>query len=281
MKVIHSRLARAAGDDGPGDWEYFGMRLAELAGIPPGARVLDVGTGGGSVLLPAAQQAGEGGRAIGLDLDPGWFRYVRPKVRDRGLGNTALVHMDAGHLGFADGRFDRVLCGFLGWDHCFDFRRAEFTAPDTRLAAIWRVLKPGGRLGISSWVSRSDITWFGEQFLSTFPGYVAGWERAEGRALRVYRESAEGYERILRAGGFQDVELVTETEAFVSADEEEWWGQVWGSYWWQHIDPVAERDPDKLQRFKEQVFEGLQQQKGPDGIRSSKTALFALGTRPP
>jgi ubiquinone/menaquinone biosynthesis C-methylase UbiE len=280
MKVIYSRLARAAGDDGPDYWEYFGTRLVDLAGIPPGARVLDVGTGPGSVLLPAAEQAGEEGQAIGMDIDHDWFRHVRPKIRDRGLRNTAFVHMDAAHLGFADGRFDRVLCGFLAWDYCFDFDRTEFTGPDTRLAAIGRVLKPGGRLGISSWVSRSDINWFGEQFLSTFPGYVADWEKEKGRALRVYRESAEGYERILRAGGFQDIELVTETEEFVSADEEEWWGQVWGAMWWEHVDPLAERDPDRLQRFKERVFEALQPQKGPEGIPSTKTALFALGARP-
>ena len=38
--------------------DHFGARLAETAGIHPGARVLDVACGRGAVLLPAAARAG-------------------------------------------------------------------------------------------------------------------------------------------------------------------------------------------------------------------------------
>jgi ubiquinone/menaquinone biosynthesis C-methylase UbiE len=280
MKVVYSRLASDTSPSSPDYWQYFGARLADLAEIPRGATVLDVGTGPGSVFLPAAEKAGEPGFAVGIDIDWDWFRFVRPGIQARGLGNTALLHMDAAHLGFADGSFDRVLCGNLAWDYCFDFFRMEFTGPDVRLAEIWRLLKAGGRVGISSWVAREDIDWFGEQFIRYFPEYVARWEEEQGEAFRVYHESVDGYAEILRAGGFQNIQVGTETEEFVSAGEEEWWGQVWGAFWWEHIDPIADRDPDKLAHFKASIFEGLHQLKRRDGIRSRKTAVFALGTKP-
>ena len=130
MNPMYSQLARDPGPHSPDYWQYFGTRLAELAGIPPGATVLDVGTGPGSVLLPAAEMAGERGRGIGVDIDHDWYRHLRPKIQTRGLSNVSFAHMDAAHLGFAPGRFDRVLCGMLAWDYCFDFRTLQFRGPD-------------------------------------------------------------------------------------------------------------------------------------------------------
>ena len=56
--------------DGPDYWEYFGVKLVELAAIPPGAQVLDVGCGEGSSLFPAVERVGSRGYAIGIDICP-------------------------------------------------------------------------------------------------------------------------------------------------------------------------------------------------------------------
>jgi ubiquinone/menaquinone biosynthesis C-methylase UbiE len=156
----------------------------------------------------------------------------------------------------------------------------EYTGPDTRLAELTRVLRDGGRVGISSWERQEDLDWLGEQFRKYFPAYVADQEKEMGSVIRVYsKENAKGLERILRKGSFQDIDIITETAEFVSADEEEWWWQVWGAGWWEHIDRVARTDADKLKQFKEQVFENLGQHKQNDGIHFSKTVLFAFGKR--
>lgn len=54
----------------PDYWDYFGARLVEHARISAGERVLDVGCGSGSSLLPAAQLIGQNGFVVGIDICP-------------------------------------------------------------------------------------------------------------------------------------------------------------------------------------------------------------------
>jgi len=82
---------------------------------------------------------------------------------------------------------------------------------------------------------------------------------------------------ILRNSGFENIEIHVETANFVLPDAETWWQQMEqaaGNYLKQVSDPL------KLERFREQVLVGLQQFQYPEGIRFSKTVLFAFGTRP-
>lgn len=281
MKVAYSRLAGTTGAEIPNYWQYFGARLADLAGIQGEAAVLDIGTGSGSVLIPAAEKAGVHGLAVGVDIGFDRCKLALPWIRKRDLRHTVLVQMDAANLGFRAGQFDHVLCGFVGWDYCYDFLRMEFTGADTRLAEISRVLRDGGRVGISSWERQEDLEWFGEQFCRHFPAYTAVQEEAIGSPIMVYsKENAEGLETILRRGSFMEIEITAETAEFVSTDEEEWWWQMWGTGWGEHIRRVARTDGDEVERLKERVFEDLQQHRHRDGIRFSKTVLFALGKAP-
>lgn len=70
MARIWSRPIGLTDLDGPDYWDYFGVRLVEHAAIPPGARVLDVGCGTGSSLLPAAEKTGPRGHVMGIDICP-------------------------------------------------------------------------------------------------------------------------------------------------------------------------------------------------------------------
>ncbi|MGH7456719.1 MAG: methyltransferase domain-containing protein, partial [bacterium] len=53
---------------GPSFFLHFGKRLASGAGILPGSNVLDVATGTGAVLVPAAELVGSEGRVVGIDI---------------------------------------------------------------------------------------------------------------------------------------------------------------------------------------------------------------------
>ena len=71
MTRIWSRPAGISDLDGPDYWDYFGVRLVEQAAISPGEKVLDVACGTGPSLFPAAENTGEHGHVIGIDICPG------------------------------------------------------------------------------------------------------------------------------------------------------------------------------------------------------------------
>jgi O-methyltransferase/aklanonic acid methyltransferase len=118
---------------------YFGPmseRLVAVAEIQPGERVLDVGCGKGSSLLPAAAATGPEGRAIGVDIIPAMVEAARSTLKAAGYANGEAVVMDGGALQFPDASFDVVLCA----------NSLAFLGMEKALTGFARVLRPGGRL---------------------------------------------------------------------------------------------------------------------------------------
>ncbi len=116
-------------------------RLVDRAQLHPGAPVLDVATGTGTVALRAARVLGAGADVTGLDLSPGMLEQARRKARDVPDAHLTFVEGDAARLPFPDRRFGAVLCA-----------SALFFLPDLQGAVReWRrVLAPGGVLGFTS-----------------------------------------------------------------------------------------------------------------------------------
>lgn len=114
--------------------------LAHLAGaLRPGARVLDLGSGGGHV---AAAVRACGGETLCLDLDPG----VLADGRRRHPGG-ACVAADATRLPLADASVDAVFC----------FSVLQYTDRDAALAEVRRVLRPGGRVVVAENLAGSPV----------------------------------------------------------------------------------------------------------------------------
>src|SRR5438046_7804840 len=66
-----SRAASSYSHTGPSFFQYFGKELVDFAPIPSGARVLDVATGRGALLFPAAEKVGQRGEVVGIDYSKG------------------------------------------------------------------------------------------------------------------------------------------------------------------------------------------------------------------
>lgn len=113
-----------------------------VAAVAPsfGAHVLDVGAGSGVAALAAADATGASGQIVALDPSAALLAQA-PSAR------LLRVAGAAPGVPFADGQFDAVVASLVV-GHFTDYRPA--------LADLVRVLRPGGRLGITTWGRLDD-----------------------------------------------------------------------------------------------------------------------------
>ncbi|MER5639037.1 methyltransferase, FxLD system [Kitasatospora sp. NPDC002227] len=98
---------------------WLQARMLENARLRPGARVLEVGSGGYNAAL-AAQLAGPTGGVVTVDLDPYVVRRTRRFTAEAGSGAVVAVQGD-GALGapaglVPRGGFDAILVSYNAWD---------------------------------------------------------------------------------------------------------------------------------------------------------------------
>ncbi len=109
-----------------------------MAAVRPGQQVLDLAGGTGDLAAALAADVGPAGRVVLADINAAMLAVGRDRLLDRGLtNNLSWVQADAEQLPFPDACFDLATIAF-GLRNVTDKERA--------LAAMQRVLKPGGRL---------------------------------------------------------------------------------------------------------------------------------------
>jgi ubiquinone/menaquinone biosynthesis C-methylase UbiE len=198
-------------------WERYGRRTIERLKLPNGASVLDVCCGSGASAIPAAQAVGPGGSVIGVDLAENLLKLARTKANRLGLWNIHFQSGDLTALPFADRSFDAVVCVF-----------GIFFVPDMEAALreLKRVLRPNGRLAITTWGPRffePVNTAFWNSVRNVRPELYKGfnpWDRVcEVSALRS----------LLEASGLKGIDVVAESDSQPVNSPEDWWPMVMGS----------------------------------------------------
>lgn len=124
--------------------------ICRKLGLEPGMRMLDIGSGWGSLTLFAAEHYGV--HVTGVTLSHEQRDYVMKKAAERGLSDRVDVSLrhfrDLGAGGVADGSIDAVASVEMG-EHVGDAEYVVFTE------SIHRYLRPGGRVLIQQ-MSRSN-----------------------------------------------------------------------------------------------------------------------------
>ena len=201
-------VATEYAQDRLGIFERSGKRLLELVRPLPGSQLLDVGTGAGAVALQAPDWIGAQGQVTGSDVAQAMVELARQSAAERGMDGVTFCRMDGEQLEFPDASFDTVTCAFSLFQF-LDMGRA--------LAEMWRVLKPGGRLGLSNW---------GPGFFSPVASLQRDLFREFGlRPLLTNPISlrADRLETMLRRAGFTAVELLEESDEVWFEDPAEVW----------------------------------------------------------
>jgi len=122
-----------------------GRRLVVERAVKSGDKILDAGSGTGSTALLAAEKAGPSGHVTLFDFAGGMLDVARQRAQANGLiDRMDFQSGDMLALPFADASFDCVLSTYSVCP-LFD--------PEDGAMELYRVLKPGGRLGVAHSVS--------------------------------------------------------------------------------------------------------------------------------
>jgi len=217
-------------------WIRFGARTIERLALAPGARVLDVCCGSGASAIPAAQAVGPRGHVLAVDLAANLLDLARKKARD--LRHLEFRIGDLLELGLPEASFDAVVCVF-----------GIFFVPDMPAAvrALWRLVRPGGRLALTTWGPRLF-----EPVNSVF------W-RAVGERRSDLQRSFNPWDRITDPGAVRELlaqgcvpaaeraEVVAESASHSIRTSDDWWALVLGSGYRGTVDQLSPADRAHVQ----------------------------------
>ena len=116
-------------------WKRFAINMS---GVRRGQHVLDIAGGTGDLAKVFSREVGPTGHVVLSDINESMLNVGRDRLIDAGCTNVDFVLANAETLEpFADNSFDLVT---------ISFGLRNVTDKDAALAAMYRVLKPGGRL---------------------------------------------------------------------------------------------------------------------------------------
>ena len=154
--------------------------------------MLDLGSGGGIDVLLSARRVGATGFAYGVDMTDEMLALARANAAKAGADNVEFRKGTIEDLPLSDGSVDVVI------SNCVINLSTDKAAV---LAEMFRVLTPGGRIGVSDIVAEDHLTAADRAERGSYVGCIAG-------ALSR-REYLDG----LAAAGFVDAEVQFTHEA--------------------------------------------------------------------
>ncbi len=158
-----------------------------VADLEEGETVLDLGSGGGIDVILSARRVGPSGLVYGLDMTDEMLALARKNAVEAGVENATFLKGVIEQIPLPAESVDVVI------SNCVINLSVDKPAVLTEIA---RVLKPGGRVGVSDVVAEDRLTPEERAERGSFVGCIAG-------AL-----SKSEYEAGLEAAGFEDVSVV-------------------------------------------------------------------------
>jgi arsenite methyltransferase len=157
-----------------------------VADLREGEIVLDLGSGGGIDVLLSARRVGATGRAYGLDMTDEMLELARRNAAEAGASNVEFLQGQIEAIPLPDESVDVVI------SNCVINLSTDKPAV---IGETYRVLRPGGRVGVSDVVAEDRLAADERAARGSYVGCVAG-------AL-----SQGEYETLLRDAGFEQISV--------------------------------------------------------------------------
>ena len=184
-----------------------------LDAFVPGARVLDVGCGPGTITVDVAARVTPG-RVLGVDRADEVLEAARAAARDAGVDNVEFGVGDVYALELPDASFDVV--------HAHQVLQ-HLTDPVRALREMRRVCAPGGVVAARD-SDYATFTWWPED------PRLTRWLALYHDVARSNHAEPDAGRRLLawaHAAGFADVVATASVWCFASAEDRAWWGGMW------------------------------------------------------
>ncbi|MGQ0803786.1 MAG: class I SAM-dependent methyltransferase [Actinomycetota bacterium] len=241
--------------------------LVEMLEPEPSAVVLDAGTGTGTAAAEAARRLGSDGTVVGVDPSPAMLRLAQGRAT--WLGVAALPG-----LPFRGASFDGALANLV---------LSHLAQVEPGAADLVRVLRPGGRLGVTAWPEDRDApdsdakeaSGLLEEALREV-GLPTKLPEGEGGApSEEWLKDEDNLRALLSGAGLGDLAFDVRTYRYklTPADYVGWHGWAGRGRYLRSISDQA-----TLGGFERRALEGLEQ-RFPDGIRMVSRARVAVGTK--
>jgi arsenite methyltransferase len=157
-----------------------------VADLREGEVVLDLGSGGGIDVLLSARRVGETGKAYGLDMTDEMLDLARRNAAEAGATNVEFLKGQIEAIPLPDESVDVVI------SNCVINLSTDKLAV---IAETFRVLRPGGRVGLSDVVAEERLAVAERAERGSYVGCIAG-------ALSRFE-----YETILSDAGFDEISV--------------------------------------------------------------------------
>ncbi|QDU62617.1 Demethylmenaquinone methyltransferase [Planctomycetes bacterium Pan216] len=242
----------------------YAVETLDALKVTSGERLLDLACGTGPLSFAAAKQ---GADVMAVDWSADMIAYLVNQAETNGLDNISAKVMDGQALELPDESFD-VACSVFGVFLFPDFRKG--------LAEMVRVVKPGGRVGVTVWGDFEQI------------GHMRLWKEA---ILDLYPDApdlpkpdgwkamhdADGLERELQTAGLTSISIRPLSLTW-TVPSPTWFSQNIGScpLYDSYFEALG---PDARDRTRERLFAQLEERHGESSFELTSQALVGMGKK--
>jgi O-methyltransferase/aklanonic acid methyltransferase len=219
---------------------WFGpiaRHLLDLVDARPGERFLELGAGRGAMTLPLAEAVGPHGQIDALDIAPSMVRLLQEDVDRSGVSHVRVAVGDAGDPRPPETTYDGIVGSLMLF---------FLSDPAAALASWRRWVRPGGRVGISSFPVPSGRF---RELMGLVVEYAGEGPSSRGGSPF---DSDQGVEDLFTQAGFVDARSTTITQVVPIEDGSQWRAWTMGTVLrrvWSDTDP--ERHPEIIRRSEE------------------------------